>query len=142
MKSTLEIHHAVEGDGVHIGHEDIKLPSLWSVVCQIAIIDIVFSFDTVMNCQAGMSDHFTIMAFAVIAAVVVMIFAAEPVSNFVEAHPTVKMLALKPDPDWSFTCGLTPFISTFRRRISTLRSLFRWCGVTQSLGGETPEAGA
>ena len=63
------------------------------VVTQIAIIDIVFSLDTVMT-AVGMSDHFEIMAFAVLAAVLVMIFAAEPVSAFVEKHPTVKMLAL------------------------------------------------
>ena len=63
------------------------------VVTQIAIIDIVFSLDTVMT-AVGMSDHFEIMAFAVLAAVVVMIFAAEPIAAFVEKHPTVKMLAL------------------------------------------------
>lgn len=92
-KSTTEIHHAVEGD--ENGHEVIetKMPSVWSVVAQIAIIDIVFSLDTVMT-AVGMSDHFEIMATAVLAAVIVMIFAAESVSAFVDRHPTVKMLAL------------------------------------------------
>ena len=74
-------------------HDDGKLEVRQGVVVQIAIIDIVFSFDTVMT-AVGMSDHFPIMAAAVIAAVIVMIFAAEPVSAFVEKHPTVKMLAL------------------------------------------------
>jgi len=60
---------------------------------QIAVLDIVFSFDTVMT-AVGMSNHFEIMAIAVIAAVIVMIFAAEPVSAFVNKHQTVKMLAL------------------------------------------------
>ncbi|HUD51743.1 TerC family protein [Parvibaculum sp.] len=92
-KSTLEIHHAVEG-GEEGGHKiAVKAPGLWSVVAQIGIIDIIFSLDTVMT-AVGMSDHFEIMAFAVLAAVAVMIFAAEPVGHFVERHPTVKMLAL------------------------------------------------
>jgi len=92
-KSTLEIHHAVEGDEEG-GHKiAVKAPGLWSVVAQIGIIDIIFSLDTVMT-AVGMSDHFEIMAFAVLAAVAVMIFAAEPVGHFVERHPTVKMLAL------------------------------------------------
>lgn len=91
-KSTLEIHNEVEGD-VHGDDASVVKASLWMVVTQIAIIDIVFSLDTVMT-AVGMSDHFEIMAFAVLAAVVVMIFAAEPIAAFVEKHPTVKMLAL------------------------------------------------
>tara|TARA_R110000868_G_scaffold366984_1_gene629933 strand:- start:3480 stop:4208 length:729 start_codon:yes stop_codon:yes gene_type:complete len=91
-KSTLEIHNEVEGNG-HGEDTGIAKASLWMVVTQIAIIDIVFSLDTVMT-AVGMSDHFEIMAFAVLAAVVVMIFAAEPIAAFVEKHPTVKMLAL------------------------------------------------
>ena len=91
-KSTLEIHNEVEGKN-HDNEGGLVKASLWMVVTQIAIIDIVFSLDTVMT-AVGMSDHFEIMAFAVLAAVLVMIFAAEPVSAFVEKHPTVKMLAL------------------------------------------------
>jgi len=91
-KSTLEIHTEVEGTHGKEGEGTLKA-TLLSVVCQIAIIDIVFSLDTVMT-AVGMSDHFEIMAFAVLAAVGVMIFAAEPVAAFVEKHPTVKMLAL------------------------------------------------
>tara|TARA_R110000824_G_scaffold155226_2_gene327668 strand:- start:79601 stop:80326 length:726 start_codon:yes stop_codon:yes gene_type:complete len=91
-KSTLEIHNEVEGKN-HDNEGGLVKASLWMVVTQIAIIDIVFSLDTVMT-AVGMSDHFEIMAFAVLAAVLVMIFAAEPVAAFVEKHPTVKMLAL------------------------------------------------
>lgn len=91
-KSTLEIHNEVEGGG-HDEKPGAVQAGLWMVVTQIAIIDIVFSLDTVMT-AVGMSDHFEIMAFAVLAAVGVMIFAAEPVAAFVEKHPTVKMLAL------------------------------------------------
>ncbi|PKQ09866.1 MAG: hypothetical protein CVT73_00290 [Alphaproteobacteria bacterium HGW-Alphaproteobacteria-12] len=91
-KATVEIHHAVEGDN---GDKETNpvAAGLWSVVMQIAVLDIVFSFDTVMT-AVGMSNHFEIMAIAVIAAVIVMIFAAEPVSAFVNKHQTVKMLAL------------------------------------------------
>lgn len=91
-KSTLEIHSEVEGNG-HSDEPGAVKATLWVVVAQIAIIDIVFSLDTVMT-AVGMSDHFEIMAVAVLAAVVVMIFAAEPVAAFVDKHPTVKMLAL------------------------------------------------
>lgn len=91
-KSTLEIHNEVEGSG-HGDKPGAVQAGLWMVVCQIAIIDIVFSLDTVMT-AVGMSDHFEIMAFAVLAAVVVMVFAAEPIAAFVEKHPTIKMLAL------------------------------------------------
>lgn len=92
-KATTEIHHAVEGEVRESEGKEVLAAGLMGVVLQIAIIDIVFSFDTVMT-AVGMSDHFPIMAVAVIAAVIVMIFAAEPVSAFVEQHPTVKMLAL------------------------------------------------
>ncbi|HAC59328.1 MAG: hypothetical protein CMI62_05925 [Parvibaculum sp.] len=92
-KATVEIHHAVEGEARKVDGKEVLAAGLMGVVVQIAIIDIVFSFDTVMT-AVGMSDHFPIMAAAVIAAVIVMIFAAEPVSAFVEKHPTVKMLAL------------------------------------------------
>jgi predicted tellurium resistance membrane protein TerC len=91
-KATLEIHHEVEGydDGKEVG---ALKATLWVVVLQIAVIDIIFSLDTVMT-AVGMSDHFEIMATAVVAAVIVMVFAAEPIAHFVEEHPTVKMLAL------------------------------------------------
>lgn len=93
-KSTLEIHESVEGDPEEdLGVAKTTKSMLAMVVLQIAVIDIVFSFDSVMT-AVGMSDHFEIMATAVVIAVIVMIFAAEPVSAFVEAHPTVKMLAL------------------------------------------------
>lgn len=93
-KSTLEIHESVEGDAEKdLGAAKATKSMLAMVVLQIAVIDIVFSFDSVMT-AVGMSDHFEIMATAVVIAVIVMIFAAEPVSAFVEEHPTVKMLAL------------------------------------------------
>jgi predicted tellurium resistance membrane protein TerC len=92
VKSTTEIHHAVEGESdEHKG--SAVTPTLAMTVAQIAVIDIIFSLDTVMT-AVGMSDHFEIMATAVLAAVAVMIFCAEPVAAFVDRHPTIKMLAL------------------------------------------------
>src|SRR5690606_39102662 len=64
-----------------------------AVVSQIAIIDIVFSLDSVIT-AVGMADHLWVMVVAVIAAVLVMLVAADPLANFIAAHPTVKMLAL------------------------------------------------
>jgi predicted tellurium resistance membrane protein TerC len=65
----------------------------WSVIGQIAIIDIVFSLDSVIT-AVGMVDHVEIMVAAVIASVGVMMFAAKPIGEFVDRHPSVKVLAL------------------------------------------------
>ena len=63
------------------------------VITQIAIIDIVFSLDSVIT-AVGMADHVEVMIAAVIVAVLVMMFLAGPISDFVDNHPTIKMLAL------------------------------------------------
>jgi predicted tellurium resistance membrane protein TerC len=91
-KATVEIHADVEGE------EDEKGPAkagttFAAIVTQIAIIDIVFSLDSVIT-AVGMADQLWVMVVAVIAAVIVMLVAADPLSNFIAAHPTVKMLAL------------------------------------------------
>lgn len=90
-KSTHEIHQKLEGVE---GHASAKVAgAFWSVIVQIMLLDIVFSLDSVIT-AVGMVDHIEIMVVAVIAAAVVMIFAAGPLSEFVERHPTIKMLAL------------------------------------------------
>jgi predicted tellurium resistance membrane protein TerC len=91
-KATHEIHNEVEGD------EEDKGPrrttsSFASVVTQIAIIDIVFSIDSVVT-AVGMADRLWVMVVAVIAAVIVMLLASDPLAHFVAANPTIKMLAL------------------------------------------------
>lgn len=90
-KSTAEIHEKLEGDG----HEETKVKaiSFTQVIIQILLLDIVFSLDSVIT-AVGMADHIQIMIVAVIVAVGVMMLAAESISNFVNDHPTVKMLAL------------------------------------------------
>ena len=65
----------------------------WSIIAQIAVIDIVFSLDSIIT-AVGMIDHIGLMAAAIIAAVLVMMFAAKPIGDFVDAHPSVKVLAL------------------------------------------------
>jgi predicted tellurium resistance membrane protein TerC len=90
-KSTLEIHHSLEGAEQH---REAKAHSTFlSVITQIAIIDIVFSLDSVIT-AVGMVDHVEVMIAAVIVAVVVMMFLSGPISDFVDRHPTIKMLAL------------------------------------------------
>jgi predicted tellurium resistance membrane protein TerC len=90
-KSTLEIHTSLEGEE----HEhDVKgRATFLSVITQIAIIDIVFSLDSVIT-AVGMADHVEVMIAAVVVAVLVMMFLAGPISDFVDRHPTIKMLAL------------------------------------------------
>jgi predicted tellurium resistance membrane protein TerC len=92
-KSTLEIHHSLEGaEQSHDGAAKVQATFL-SVVTQIAIIDIVFSLDSVIT-AVGMADHVEVMIAAVIVAVLVMMVLAGPISDFVENHPTIKVLAL------------------------------------------------
>ncbi|HRV94105.1 MAG TPA: TerC family protein [Anaerolineae bacterium] len=90
-KSTFEIHDKLEGEE---GHASAKVNATFtSVIIQILLLDIVFSLDSVIT-AVGMVDHLPVMIAAVVIAVGVMLIAAGTVSNFVEAHPTVKMLAL------------------------------------------------
>lgn len=92
VKGTMEIHHSVEGDE---GEKSVNLKqvTMGAVLAQIAVLDIVFSLDSVIT-AVGMADERIIMIAAVVIAIGVMMFAAKPVSEFVNAHPTVKMLAL------------------------------------------------
>jgi predicted tellurium resistance membrane protein TerC len=91
-KSTSEIHNSLEGAHEdHAGH--IVAANLGSILFQIAILDLVFSLDSVIT-AVGLADHVSIMAIAIIIAVGIMLFAAKPIGDFVDAHPTVKMLAL------------------------------------------------
>ncbi|WP_069633075.1 TerC family protein [Campylobacter pinnipediorum] len=91
-KSTMEIHSSINGE--HEEHkEETKGSNFISVVTQIAIIDIVFSLDSVIT-AVGMAQHIEIMILAVILAVCVMMFAAKAISDFVDNNPTIKVLAL------------------------------------------------
>jgi predicted tellurium resistance membrane protein TerC len=90
-KSTHEIHGRLEGEE---GEGNTKaVASFAAVLVQIALLDIVFSLDSVIT-AVGMVDHVSVMIVAVIVSVIIMMVAAEPISGFVHRHPTVKMLAL------------------------------------------------
>jgi predicted tellurium resistance membrane protein TerC len=90
-KSTHEIHGKLEG--AEEGRAAPAAASFGSVIVQIVLIDVVFSLDSVIT-AIGMAQELAIMVIAVVVAIGVMMLAAEPVSAFVERHPTVKMLAL------------------------------------------------
>lgn len=92
VKGTMEIHHTVEGDEADKA-TSLKQVTFGAVLAQIAVLDIVFSLDSVIT-AVGMADERAVMIAAVVIAIGVMMFAAKPVSEFVNAHPTVKMLAL------------------------------------------------
>jgi predicted tellurium resistance membrane protein TerC len=91
-KSVSEIHGALEG--VEQVQRDVKLrTNVLSVAIQIGLIDIVFSLDSVLT-AVGLADHRSVMVAAIVIAVLVMMFMARPIHEFIERHPTIKMLAL------------------------------------------------
>ncbi|MHB1328859.1 MAG: TerC family protein [Gemmatimonadales bacterium] len=90
-KSTHEIHSKLEGETTET--KTPEYPSFGAVILQILILDVVFSLDSVIT-AVGMVDQLWIMVTAVIIAVIFMILFATPISDFVDRHPTVKMLAL------------------------------------------------
>jgi predicted tellurium resistance membrane protein TerC len=91
-KSTHEIHERLEGEEEH-GEGGSRYASFAFVLTQIAVLDIVFSLDSVIT-AVGMVDRVPIMIAAVVIAVLFMMGFARPIGDFVERHPTVKMLAL------------------------------------------------
>lgn len=90
-KSTHEIHGSLEGEE---GHRSTKVyPSMAAVLIQIALLDIVFSLDSVIT-AVGMVDNLWIMIAAVVVSIVFMMAFARTIGSFVQKHPTIKMLAL------------------------------------------------
>jgi len=90
-KATHEIHNSLEG--VEHRSDTVAARRIGMVLLQIAILDLVFSLDSVIT-AVGLVDQFSLMAIAIILAVIVMLAAAGPIGNFVDRHPTVKILAL------------------------------------------------
>jgi predicted tellurium resistance membrane protein TerC len=82
---------AIDTDGVAAAEAGKKV--FWGTIAQIGVVDIVFSLDSVIT-AVGMVDQLPVMMAAVIASVGVMLFAAKPIGDFVDAHPSVKVLAL------------------------------------------------
>lgn len=96
VKAVLEIHETMEGEA-KVPLDDngaAKIyPAFAAIVVQIAIIDIIFSLDSVIT-AVGMADTLWVMVVAVVAAMMIMLVSSGPLSEFVGAHPTIKMLAL------------------------------------------------
>lgn len=90
-KSTHEIHNSLEI--VQQTEEVPKLAGFYSILVQIAVLDIVFSLDSVIT-AVGLVEHLSIMVIAIIISVIVMLFSAKPIGEFVDRNPTIKMLAL------------------------------------------------
>ncbi len=91
IKSTFEIHNSLEGEA-H-GKTQAARVSFMQVIVQITILDIVFSLDSVIT-AVGLAQHLPVMMLAIVIAVGVMMFSAKPIGDFVDTHPTIKMLAL------------------------------------------------
>ena len=94
-KAATEIFESVEAGehGEETAAKGMARVGLASIVLQIAVIDIVFSLDSVIT-AVGLSSHIPVMVIAIVLAVGVMMFAAKPIGDFVDAHPSIKILAL------------------------------------------------
>jgi len=91
FKATREIHESLEGEETE--HATRQAASFSGIIIQILLLDIVFSLDSVIT-AVGMADYVSIMIAAIVIAVFTMLFASTAIADFVERHPTVKMLAL------------------------------------------------
>ncbi|MCL4266723.1 MAG: TerC family protein [Anaerolineae bacterium] len=109
-KATYEIHQKLEGAEGHAS--DAVKASFASVIFQVLLLDVVFSLDSVIT-AVGMVDEIAIMVIAVLVAATVMIISADPIGNFVEQHPTVKMLALS----FLLLIGFTLMVEGFHQHI-------------------------
>jgi predicted tellurium resistance membrane protein TerC len=90
-KATKEIHEKLEGEEGHISAK--VAPTFGAVIAQVMLLDLVFSIDSVIT-AVGMTPHVPVMVTAVVISVVIMLFASKSIYEFVNKHPTVKILAL------------------------------------------------
>ncbi len=91
-KTISEMHHKLEGED-ESGEKKLKVSTFGGVIAQIAALDVVFSFDSILT-AVGLVDEVLIMIAAVVIALVIMLVAAKPISDFINSRPTMKMLAL------------------------------------------------
>ena len=93
-KSTKEIHHLVDPDnGPDSLNPSVAATSIIAVVLQILLLDAVFSIDSIIT-AVGMTEHVPIMVIAVVVTVLMMLIAADPLARFIQANPTIVILAL------------------------------------------------
>ena len=93
VKGTMEIRELISGGEDEDPRTTKSSSVFWVVIAQIAVIDIVFSLDSVIT-AVGIAEHIPIMVFAILLAVAIMLLAANPLGKFIDENPTVKMLAL------------------------------------------------
>ena len=93
VKGSLEIRDLISGGEDEDPRTTKSSSVFWVVIAQIAVIDIVFSLDSVIT-AVGIAQHIPIMVFAILLAVAIMLLAANPLGKFIDDNPTVKMLAL------------------------------------------------
>jgi len=96
-KSTSEIHHKVEGDDENEAEKSTKKVTLNNVIFQIALINVVFSFDSILTAIGmtnGLEGALPVMMIAVVLSMIIMMLFAGPVGKFVNEHPTIQMLGL------------------------------------------------
>lgn len=92
-KSTMEIHHKVEGIEDRPGIESGKKASMGSILFQIVLLDLVFSFDSILT-AIGLTTNIPVMIAAVIVSIIIMMVFASRISNFINQHPSLQILAL------------------------------------------------
>jgi predicted tellurium resistance membrane protein TerC len=90
-KSTLEIHNSLEGE--EEGGTAKAVAGFAAVLAQIAVLDIIFSLDSVIT-AVGLAKDVPVMVLAIVIAVIVMMFSSRSIGDFVDKHPTIKVLAL------------------------------------------------
>ncbi len=105
-KSTKEIHAIIEGEEGPVNAR--AADTMFATIVQIGILDIVFSLDSVIT-AVGLVEDLAIMVIAIVGAVVVMLFSARGIGNFIDKHPTIKMLALS----FLMMIGLTLLVEGF-----------------------------
>lgn len=93
LKATTELHGRLEGQTPNHHGRKGSPAAFWQVIAQIVILDIVFSIDSVVT-AVGMVDHFSIMVIAVLIAILAMMLLSGPLTSFINAHPTIVILAL------------------------------------------------
>ena len=92
-KTVKEIHHKLEGEDETITSTNTKPASFFSIIGQIVLVDMIFSFDSIIT-AVGLAQHVEVMMVAVVIAMIIMFLFSERISNFIHKHPTLKMLAL------------------------------------------------
>ena len=110
FKSTVEIHHKLEGEEDEANKP--KVSSFFGIIMQIIVLDIIFSFDSILT-AVGLADEVIIMIIAVVIALVIMMVFAGKISRFINEHPTLQMLALS----FLILIGFTLFVEALHYEI-------------------------